>query len=126
MSLNGNWGAVRVPGCTARTLRWSLVSCAIVTFVSGAIAVALSFVNLWPISMAIVVTCWISCELLARSYKRRLKDEVRAGYTTHESLYPQVVQRDPRTGIVIRDAGEPLLSSKVRREREQAARASHT
>jgi hypothetical protein len=47
----------------------------------------------------------------------RRAEEVRAGYTTTANEFPHHPQVDPTTGMVIRLAGEPLLSREERRER---------
>ena len=47
-----------------------------------------------------------------------------AGYTTSRWGYPNVEQVDEVTGLIVRSAGEPLLSRRVIRERLAAYRAS--
>jgi hypothetical protein len=54
----------------------------------------------------------------------RRAEEVRAGYTTLANEFPHVPQVDPTTGMVIRLAGESLLSREERRERIRVMQAA--
>jgi hypothetical protein len=65
-------------------------------------------VILVDIAFAFVATTWFGF---------RRAEEVRAGYTTTANEFPRLPQVDPTTGMVIRLAGEPLLSREERRER---------
>ncbi|MGK9148048.1 hypothetical protein KXS11_10525 [Plantibacter flavus] len=53
---------------------------------------------------------------------RRFPAELRRGYTTSLIGHTHVDQIDPRSGQVIRRAGEPLLPRAERRAREREAR----
>jgi hypothetical protein len=50
--------------------------------------------------------------------------ESAAGYTTSGMGYPNLEQVDPSTGLVVRAAGEPLLSRQAQRDRIREYKAS--
>jgi len=50
--------------------------------------------------------------------------ELAAGYTTSSRGYPNLEQVDPSTGLIVRAAGEPLLSRQVQRDRVLAYKAT--
>lgn len=45
--------------------------------------------------------------------------EGRLGYTTQFNAYPNLPQIDPETGVIVRHAGEPLVTSKELNTRRQ-------
>lgn len=50
--------------------------------------------------------------------------ECAAGYTTSGMGYPNLEQVDPATGLIVRAAGEPLLTRQEQRARVQAFKAT--
>ncbi|WP_454859215.1 hypothetical protein [Promicromonospora soli] len=72
-------------------------------------------VILVDIAFALVTTTWFGF---------RSAEEVRAGDTTTANEFPHLPQVDPTTGVVIRLAGEPLLSREERRERIRLMQAA--
>lgn len=53
-----------------------------------------------------------------------LKAEIAAGYTTSRFGYPHLELVDPSTNLIVRSAGEPLISREEYRRRVQAYRTT--
>jgi hypothetical protein len=117
---NGDRGKV-VEGWTAFRLakltRYLAYALLVVTVLSGVCGILL-----WgnQSSARSDFIAWIACfvwlplvvvgSVLSTVTRRRMSMEVRSGYTTIGSRYPEVDQIHPVSGALIRRAGEPLLS----------------
>ena len=55
---------------------------------------------------------------------KQMKREFSQGYTTSRIGYPHLEQVDEGTGLIVRAAGEPLLTGQERRARVRAFKAS--
>ena len=81
-------------------------------------------------SRRVVILFWIELAALGGSFllsylASKQKDrEFAAGYTTSRMGYPNLEQVDESTGLIVRAAGEPLLSRQVRRDRVHAYKAT--
>lgn len=72
-----------------------------------------------------VVGAALAVTFLLIYWASKQKDrELAAGYTTSGFGYPNVEQVHPSTGLIVRAAGEPLLSRQVQRERVLAYKAT--
>jgi predicted lysophospholipase L1 biosynthesis ABC-type transport system permease subunit len=72
----------------------------------------------------IEVAAFAVCFLLLYWVSKQMKREFAAGYTTSRMGYPNLEQVDEATGLIVRAAGEPLLSRQVRRDRVHAYKAT--
>ncbi|TFD37066.1 hypothetical protein E3T37_12795 [Cryobacterium sp. TMT2-10] len=72
----------------------------------------------------VMVAVSLVCFLLLSWMSKQMKREFAAGYTTSRMGYPNLEQVDESTGLVVRAAGEPLLSRQVRRDRVLAYKAT--
>ncbi len=120
--MTDEWGGVRVAGWSARTLRNVALGIAFSTFVEVTAGLWLCFNGFMGGAMAVLVLMFIGY-FAPIPFKRREAEELSAGYTTLSVVRPDVPQRDPRTGAIIRLPGEAALTRKLWRERVAAARA---
>ncbi|WP_285041272.1 hypothetical protein [Plantibacter sp. LMC-P-059a] len=115
------WGGVRVAGWSARSLRNVTLGIAFSTFVEVTAGLWMYFSGLVGGTMTVLVLMFIGY-FAPIPFKRREAEELSAGYTTLSVVHPDVPQRDPRTGAIIRLPGEAALTRKLWRERVAAAR----
>ncbi|PPF14122.1 MULTISPECIES: hypothetical protein [unclassified Rathayibacter] len=122
-------GKVEVlPGWSARTrllhIGWLYVLMAVmftVTFTVGSFVPPESRAPLMvPLGIFLIACFWsLICSLLA---SRRIRAERNAGYTTLGFGLPDLPMVDSRTGVILKEAGEPPLDGKVARMRRRLAR----
>lgn len=115
-AMTGRWGGVLVAGWTARSLRNVSLGVALFTLVEVAAGLWMYFSGLVGGTIAVLVLMFIGY-VVPVPFKRREAEELSAGYTTLSVVHPDVPQRDPRTGAIIRQAGEAALTRKLWRER---------
>ena len=77
-----------------------------------------AFTAVWGVAIGI----GLLGALLGIVAKVRSEAERAAGYTTTPFGFPEVDLVDPRTGIVLRNAGEPLLDKRTFLDRRRQAR----
>ena len=72
----------------------------------------------------IIVAAFLVSFLIAHWGSKQKDRECAAGYTTSSIGYPNLEQVDPATGLIVRAAGEPLLTRQEQRARVQAFKAT--
>lgn len=120
----------RLPGMSARTSAKAGLWC--IAFAMACLPVfAVISRNGIPFagSLLIILTFAIfgaggAATVLEFTYLRMRKREVAAGYTTISGFGADVIRIDPRTGLIIRRAGETVAAEELRRRRRIIARAS--
>ena len=78
------------------------------------------------ILVCVMAAVFTACFSMLFWASKQMKKEFAACYTTSTLGYPNLEQVDVSTGLIVRAAGEPLLSRQVRRERVLAFKASRT
>ncbi|WP_156109772.1 hypothetical protein [Cryobacterium sp. MLB-32] len=96
------------------------ISGSVMILVSGVLFENSWLVAFWGAASASLILSFLTVFLLGKQMKR----EFAAGYTTSWLGYPNLEQVDERTGLIVRAAGEPLISRQEHRTRVQALRAS--
>ncbi|TFD93030.1 hypothetical protein E3T61_05500 [Cryobacterium lactosi] len=119
----------RVPGPSLiRTAYLTVLSAALTVASTIAVMVAIlvtqsTFDNPVVATLAaILAACLVGGVACTHFVKRALKAETAAGYTTSRFGYPQLELVDPSTNLIVRAAGEPLISREEYRRRVQAYR----
>jgi hypothetical protein len=111
---------------------WRLLV-AVMAFVGGAAVVgvvAILVIVVTHDSRRVVVLFLIEVAVLGAGFllmfwaSKQKDKEFAAGYTTSRMGYPNLEQVDEATGLIVRAAGEPLLSRQVRRDRVHAYKAA--
>lgn len=74
----------------------------------------------WGAAAASLVLSFLTIFLMGKQMQR----EFAAGYTTSRLGYPNMEQVDESTGLIVRAAGESLLTRQEHRRRVQAFKAS--
>jgi hypothetical protein len=118
----------RVPGPSM----WRLIVAAMASVGVAAVvtAVAILVIVVTHDSRRVVVLLFIMVAVLGAGFllmfwaSKQMKREFAAGYTTSRMGYPNLEQVDESTGLIVRAAGEPLLSRQVRRDRVHAYKAA--
>lgn len=96
------------------------VSGSVMILVSGVLFENPWLVAFWGAASASLTFSFLAILLMGKQMKR----EFAAGYTTSRLGYPPVEQVDESTGLIVRAAGEPLISRQEHRTRVQAFKAS--
>ncbi len=115
------WGWVGIV-----TVYWGVVGGVLVgLFFAVASGVGASWLlDLFHVFLAVwLVGVVVGAAAIGLGLPTRLKMELAAGYTTGNFAHPEVDLVDSRTGIVLREAGEPLLDRSTFRAARRAARA---
>ena len=72
----------------------------------------------------VIFGAFIASFVVAHLASKQKDRECAAGYTTSGMGYPNLEQVDPATGLIVRAAGEPLLTRQEHRARVQAFKAT--
>jgi len=129
----GGSGKPRAIDATPVRTRWTVVaptaqSVLRVAVVTGmvmvvAVLVFLGVTGNWRASVpTVVIPGFFVVALMSYVLRYVSRLEARRGYTTLNGTFAFADQVDPKTGVVIRRAGEAMLSADERRERTSAAR----
>jgi hypothetical protein len=121
---NGEWATIkRVKGPSVRAVFYVEIACLaaigvlLLTFLVIAFATDVPFDRPLPISLlALMAALFVGLLLLIELTKKMAAREMAAGYTTSVVGFTHVQQIDPGTGVVVREAGKPLLNHEERRE----------
>jgi len=121
----------RVAGISVRRLALAGFFFATVTVVGailGALTILFSgllFENPWLVAFwGSATASLIFCFLVIFIVDKQMKREFAAGYTTSRLGYPNLEQVDESTGLIVRAAGEPLISRQEHYTRVQSFKAS--
>jgi hypothetical protein len=121
---DGEWVTIeRVKGLSVRAIfcveiaSLAAIGVLLLTFLVIAFATDVPLDQPLAISvLALMVALFVGVFLLVELTKKMAAKEIAAGYTTSVVGFTHVRQIDPATGVVIREAGMPLLDPEQRRE----------
>lgn len=102
--------------------RTFLVVCILLVIAGVSSSIMLVVGAAWDVPFAATVILIVVSYAGEAAFKRADQRERRAGHTTLRLKYQEFDQVDPRTGIVVRPAGEQFLSRAAWEARAQRAR----
>ncbi len=118
----------RVPGMPAfyvqRSFMWVVMGSGLglllnlvsVLFPAQSFSIPIRFIGI-----CVICGCMAMLGISMLIFQVQRASEVRSGYTTLRSGFPDLDMVDPRTGIVLRKAGEPELDPEMLRARVEEA-----